>query len=111
MNILKKDWLWDRKISISQARRVLKNPKDKRFILIVSLLLTRKLNPREIFKDYLDPLLFCQHWVQIKRKMRQDKWARDKIIFWQAIYERLLNRYQKRGEKFRKHKNVARDAL
>lgn len=27
----------------------------------------------------------------------QDKWANPRIIFWQAIYEKLLERYRKKG--------------
>lgn len=89
-------WLWDRKIGISEARDILKNPKDSRFILTASLLLARKAEPKEVFK-YLNPMLFCKNWQMIKKKMKQDKWDLDRIIFWQAIYEKLLEKYRKSG--------------
>jgi DNA-binding XRE family transcriptional regulator len=98
---MKKDWLWDRRIGLSEARKILSRPEDDRFILIASLLLARKPNPREVFKDYLDPVLFCKEWHRIKKKMRQDRWGGQRLIFWQAIYEKLLDRYRKKGMKFR----------
>lgn len=94
---MKKDWLWDRKINISETRRILKHPENSRFVLMASLLLARKADPREVFKDYLDPVLFCKNWQRIKKKMAQDKWGNPRIIFWQAIYEKLLDKYRGKG--------------
>jgi len=108
---MKEDWLWDRKIKYSEAQCILKDPKDKRFILMASLLLARKHDTKEVFKHHLDPFLFCRHWMSIKRKMREDRWNQSRIIFWQAIYEKLLDRYQKKGVKFRKVKNTVKDEL
>ena len=105
------DWLWDRKIKYSEAKRILKDPKDKRFILMASLLLARKHDTKEVFKDYLSPLLFCKYWYVIRKKMREDRWNQSRVIFWQAIYEKLLDRYQKKGVKFRKVKNAVKDEL
>lgn len=107
---MKRDWLWDRNITIAGAQKILKSPEDKRFILMASLLLERKSNPKEVFR-YIDPLLFCKKWPEIKRKMRQDKWIQNRIIFWQAIYETLLERYKKRGIEFRIAKHIVRDVL
>ena len=39
--------------------------------------------------------------LQIKRRMRKDKWNKERIIFWQAIYENLLARLKKTGFKMR----------
>lgn len=108
---MRRDWLWDRKISLSEVKRILKNPEDKNFILISSLLLTRKNEPREVFKEYIDPLLFCKYWSEIKRRMRQDKWSQPRIIFWQAVYEKLQEKYRKRGARFRQESPVVRDSL
>ena len=58
---MKNDWLWDRKISGSHAKKILKDPKQNNFLL-AALLLSRKNNPKEVFKNYLDPLLFCKYW-------------------------------------------------
>lgn len=111
MKTAKRDWLWDRKISISEAKKALKNPQDEKFIIMASLLLARKIDAQEVFRNYLDPLLFCRHWLEIKRRMCQDKWTQNRIFFWQAVYERLLNRYRKKDISFRAHKDINRNAL
>ncbi|MDP2921575.1 MAG: helix-turn-helix transcriptional regulator [Candidatus Omnitrophota bacterium] len=103
---MKKDWLWDRKISISESKKILKNPEDVKFILMASLLLAREADPGEVFGDYLDPIIFCKNWQKIKRRMAQDKWANPRIIFWQAIYEKLLDKYRKEGTCFIRNKDV-----
>ena len=104
---MKKDWLWDRRIGFSEAKKILSRPEDDRFILIASLLLARKVNPREVFKDYLDPVLFCKEWQRIKKKMKQDRWGGQRLIFWQAIYEKLLARYRKKGTQLIRGRDAA----
>ena len=108
---MKKDWLWDRNLSISQAKQILKNPKHKKFNLLASLLLTRKNDPKEVFKEYIDSLLFCKYWTAIKKRMRKDKWTEPRIVFWQAIYEKLMDRYRKQGISFRKEIPVAKSVI
>ena len=99
---MKENWLWDRRIGLSCAKKILKHPNHKKFILLASLLFARKNNPKEVFKEYIDPLLFCKYWAPIKKRMRKDRWNEPRIVFWQAIYERLLDRYRSRGVSFRK---------
>ena len=93
----RQDWLWDRKISVKKAKAILKNPQDKHFLSLSSLLLARKNMPQEVFKDYLNPLQFLQNWYKIKRQMRKDTWNNPRIEFWQAIYEKLAEKYKKKG--------------
>src|SRR3989338_6851887 len=99
---MKDNWLWDRKITNAEAKRSLKKPGTGRFFAMAALLLSRKNTPDEVFKNYLDPIVFCRYWPAIKRKMRQDKWSEPRIIFWQAIYEKLADKYRKSGMVFRK---------
>jgi DNA-binding XRE family transcriptional regulator len=94
---MKKDWLWDLKISVSEAKKILKDPDNKRFISISSLLLARKADPKEVFGEYLDPVLFCRNWQKIRKRMSNDKWGDPRIVFWQAVYQRLLEKYRKKG--------------
>ena len=94
---MKRDWLWDRNISKRQAARILSNSEHPQFISLSSLLLARKNTPGEVFQDYLKPEEFCRHWTEIKRKMRKDVWNNPRIVFWQAVYERLLERYRAKG--------------
>lgn len=99
---MKNNWLWDRKITFSRAKKILKDPKNKRFIHLAALLLARNNEPKEVFGNYLDPLLFCRYWAVIKKRMRKDEWSQPRIIFWQTIYEHLRDRYHKKGIVFRK---------
>lgn len=94
-------WLWDRKITDAKARRILKKPDSISFLTIAALLLSRNNEPRKVFKSYLDPVIFCRYWPTIKRKMRQDRWSEPRIVFWQAIYEKLSDRYRRKGMVFR----------
>jgi len=98
---MKDNWLWDRNTKDSQAKKALKKPGDAAFFNLAALLLARKNDPKDVFKNYIDPIVFCGNWAGIKRKMRQDKWSEPRIIFWQAIYEKLADRYRKKGMIFR----------
>ena len=40
-------WLWDRKITVGKAREILANPKNKSFVDLAALLLSRNNVPRE----------------------------------------------------------------
>ena len=94
---LNRDWLWDRKISIQRARAILKNPQDAHFLSLSAILLARKNTPKEVMKQYLSPLLFLENWNKIKRQMRKDSWNNPRIIFWQAIYDKLREKYKNKG--------------
>ena len=82
---MKKNWLWDRKRDILKAKEIFKDPKHKEFVLLASLLLARNNKPKEIFKDYIKPILFCRYWPAIKKRMRKNSWDEPRIIFWQVI--------------------------
>ncbi len=94
---MKKDWLWDRRLSIAKVKGILKDPDSPRFVEFVALLLSRKNIPKEIFSLYVTPLVFCKNWHRIKRQMRKDRWNDPRIEFWQQIYNVLLDKYKKEG--------------
>ena len=94
---MKKDWLWDRNISERRVLKILHNPLHHKFIFLSSLLLSRKNTPQEVFRDYLKPEEFCRHWTRIKRQMRKDAWNNPRIEFWQAVYEKMLEKFRARG--------------
>jgi DNA-binding XRE family transcriptional regulator len=98
---MKDNWLWDSKMTESEAKRILRNPDAKNFLNLAAVILARKNEPREVFKDYLEPIIFCRHWPAIKKKMRRNRWNEPRIIFWQAVYEKLSDRYRSRGIVFR----------
>ena len=95
--IHKTNWLWDRKIGEQKAKIILNNPKNKHFLSLAGILLSRKNTPKEVFKNYLKPIDFLQNWQKIKKQMRKDSWANPRIEFWQAIYEKLREKYKKNG--------------
>lgn len=91
---MNRDWLWDRNISAADARKILGNPEHPKFIALSALLLNRKNVPGEVFRDYLEPRDFCRYWNKIKQRMRKDAWGSPRIGFWQAVYEKLLEKYR-----------------
>lgn len=99
---LKRDWLWDKKISIEKARAILKKPNDGHFLSLAGTLLSRKNTPKEVFKYYLKPINFVRNWPGIKRQMRKDNWNDPRIEYWQAIYEAVKEKYEKKGVSFKK---------
>lgn len=108
---MKRDWLWDRKVSLKDAKKILKNKNHKDFIFLASLLLSRKNEPKEVFKEYIEPIVFCKFWSKIKKNMRKDKWANQRIIFWQAIYEKLREKYKEQGIKIKEKSKIVSSEL
>ncbi|MDP3143175.1 MAG: helix-turn-helix transcriptional regulator [Candidatus Omnitrophota bacterium] len=89
-----RSWLWDRKISAAKIKSIFKNESHPRFAEFAALLLARKNTPKEVFKDYFSTLVFCRNWPKIKKSMRRDSWNNPRIEFWQAVYERLAQKYK-----------------
>lgn len=98
---LERDWLWDKKISVEKARMILKDPGGRHFLSLAGALLSRKNTPKEVFRYYLDPILFVRNWHKIKRQMRKDDWNDPRIEYWQAIYESLREKYRRKGIDFK----------
>lgn len=94
---MQRDWLWDRKISLKAARRILRDPEDKRFLSLASLLFSRKNTPKEVFRFYIKKFDFLRNWKRIKSKMRKDYWNDPRIEFWEAVYEKLRQDYKEKG--------------
>ncbi|MBU1122221.1 MAG: helix-turn-helix transcriptional regulator [Candidatus Omnitrophota bacterium] len=108
---MNKNWLWDVELTESRAKKILKDTKHKDFFVVVSLLLSRNNQAKDIFKEYLDPLIFCNYWARIKKRMRQDRWNTSRINFWQTIFDKLKDRYHSRGIILRKTEKISRDKL
>ena len=93
---MKSNWLWDRKTSVNEVKKILRNPKNEKFLKFAALLLSRENSPKEVFTKYLKPINFCRNWRLIKKVMRKDNWNEPRIEFWQAIYEKLLEKYRRK---------------
>jgi DNA-binding XRE family transcriptional regulator len=103
---MKDNWLWDRKTTEADAKKILKDPESRGFVDMAALLLARNNDPQVVLKGYIEPRVFCRYWASIKRKMRRDKWAEPRIVFWQAIHEKLADKYRRQGIVFRKEAPV-----
>jgi DNA-binding XRE family transcriptional regulator len=93
-------WLWNVKLTDEEARKILKDPEDPRFLIYAARRLATANLPREVFRDYLKKEDFLKCWPAIKRQMRKDAWNRDRVIFWQGVYEYLIKALKKKGTPF-----------
>lgn len=77
---------WDKKANTDEAKNILRDELNPRFIEFASLLLSRTNKPKNVFSKYLNKELFINNWSKIKRRMRENKWNDRRIIFWDEIY-------------------------
>jgi len=77
---------WDKKASTEEARNILRDELNPRFIEFAALLLSRTNKPKNVFSKYLSKELFNNNWPKIKRRMRENRWNDRRIIFWGEIY-------------------------
>lgn len=78
--------LWDKKITKDEAKKILSDEKNQKFIYLASTILSRTNDAKKIFIEYLDKILFCKNWNRIKRRMRKNKWNDQNIDFWDEVY-------------------------
>lgn len=94
---MKNDWLWDKNISDKKIKAALSNEAHPEFLRLAALLLARNNEPKKVFGNYLDSLSFYKNWNTIKKEMRKNKWDDQRIVFWQAVYEKIAREYKGRG--------------
>lgn len=104
---MRPEWLWDRNIPLEEIKNILRTPQHERFAEIAALLLSRSNTPKEVFEEYLDQVIFVSNWGRIKRQMRKNTWSDPRIIFWQAIYEKLVAGLKDRGIAIRERKGTS----
>ncbi len=83
------NWLWDKDVTEQQAKAILADSKDPKFIAYAALLLSRTNSAKDVFRDFLSRENFFVSWAKIKRQMRKDSWNDPRIEYWQAIYDTL----------------------
>lgn len=104
------EWFWDRNVTEGKLKKILLSPREPKFAEIVGLILARENMPKRVFK-YIEPRIFCENWPRIKKQMRKNKWNESRIIFWQAIYEKVLEKFKRKGIKIKKFKENAKDTI
>ena len=104
-------WLWDRKVSRKELRKIFSDPESKRFIEYTALLLSRTNDPKLVFFDYIDSIEFCKKWSRIKKQMKKNNWSDSRTVYWQTIYERLVEKYKKDNKLIIRSKQVSKAKL
>lgn len=95
------NWLWDTRLEESKVREILKNENHPKFSIYAEKLFSRVNNPKVAF-SIVDKVTFCKKWPSIKKRMRKDRWLRDRVVFWQTIYEHILEGLKEQGIKIRR---------
>ena len=85
---------WDRKISQSEAVKILSDATNGRFVDTAALLLSRTNDIKLVFSKYLDKALFFREWRRIKNEMRKNSWSDERIDLWGEVYKTLSNRIE-----------------
>lgn len=102
---MKINWLWDSSINEQEAKKILRNAEHPKFEIYAEKFLSRNSNPAKVF-DVIDEKTFCKKWPHIKKRMRKDRWLKDKILFWQTIYERVYAQLKAQGIKLREYEKI-----
>ena len=102
---MKTNWLWDSRLEENEVRKILKDVNHPKFDLYAEKLFSRVNDPKMAF-SIVDKTTFCKGWSSIKKRMKKDQWLKNRVVFWQTIYERVHERLKERGIKIREHQEV-----
>lgn len=98
---MKTNWLWDSRMDEEKVRGILKDEKHPRFEFYAEKLLSRVSDPRIVF-DLIEEIHFCKKWPNIKKRLKRDSRLKNRVVFWQTMYERFHEKLKERGVKLRK---------
>lgn len=99
------NWLWDSRIGETEVKKILKDENHPKFDLYAEKLLSRVSDPKMVF-SIVDKVTFCKRWPGIKKRLNKDRWLKDRVVFWQTIYERIHERLKKEGIKIRQPQEI-----
>ncbi|MEA3305531.1 MAG: helix-turn-helix transcriptional regulator [Candidatus Omnitrophota bacterium] len=102
---MKINWLWDSRLEEKEVRKILKNGSHPKFDICAEKLFSRVSDPKVAF-NIVDKVTFCKKWPGIKKRMKKDRWLKNRMVFWQTIYERVHERLKERGIKLREPQEV-----
>ena len=97
---MKINWLWDSRAKKSKVREILKDADHPKFDIYAEKLFSRVNDPKVAF-DIVNKVTFCKKWPGIKKRMRRDRWLTERVVFWQTIYECVLEKLKEQGVKIR----------
>jgi len=98
---VKINWLWDSRLKEGRVRKILKDGGHPKFDIYAERLLSRVSDPKMVF-SIVDKVTFCKKWPSIKKRMKKDLWIKSRVVFWQTIYERILEQLKEQGIRIRK---------
>ncbi len=98
---MKTNWLWDSRIKEKEVKKILKDVNNPKFEIYAEKLFSRVNDPKMAF-SIVEEISFCKKWSSIKKRMKKDSWLKDRVVFWQTIYERIHERLKEQGVKIRK---------
>lgn len=97
---VKINWLWDSRLKEREVRKILKAANHPKFDIYAEKLFSRMSDPRVAF-GIVDKVTFCKKWPRIKKRMRKDLWLKNRVVFWQTIYERIHEQLRAKGIRIR----------
>lgn len=97
---MKINWLWDSRLSEKEVKQILKDESHPKFEIYAEKLLSRVNEPKVVF-TFIDKGSFCRRWPYIKKRIKKDRWIRDRVVFWQTMYERIYETLKEQGIKVR----------
>lgn len=100
-NEVKINWLWDSRLEEGKVKKILKDTTHPKFDIYAEKLFSRVSDPKMIF-NIVDKVIFCRKWPCIKKRMQKDRWLKERVVFWQTIYECALEQLKEQGIKVRK---------
>ena len=63
---------WDKNITKKEAKKVLQDESNPRFVEYAALFLSRTNEPKDVFDHYIDKKIFCRQWRKIRKRMRSN---------------------------------------
>lgn len=79
---------WDLNLSLREFKRVLKNPRDKRFPLFLARVLSR-VPFHEAFHHFITPNQFQRHYRKVRQLIDADLLGAGRLPFWDWLYRRI----------------------
>jgi len=102
---MKTNWLWDSRLEEGEAKKILKDMNHPKFDIYAEKLFSRVSDPKMVF-SIVDKVTFCKKWPCIKKRMRKDRWLKDRVTFWQTMYEYIHEQLKDQGIKIREPQEV-----
>jgi len=88
-----------------EVRKILRDIGHPKFNIYAERLLSRVSDPKIVF-NIINEADFCKKWQSIKKRIQKDQWLKNRVLFWQTIYERSCERLREKGVRIREPQDV-----